>query len=270
MTSRSIQAGVQQAWLLFHDTNGDPSGDTTTPLANGQIRGSYPFRGIQTMPTGIPESDAVNVPGDDTSLGSIGFGSDAPRQFVMNFGYQDLNLDGELQNTAVETLGDIEMGLIDSPDAVLATVSLIVQSKAVVNGVSSWTGYIYPSVQIQPLGRETFAGRTDGVIRYKGTAQLAFNNPWGVTIVNKSGTPTSGYARPFKSPNPLTMDAFRGNGILASWTLAKSPISATKTRPYSDKIALGVSSVNPTTRVMVLDTVVVVSRPAVVLYEYPL
>lgn len=271
--TQSIQAGTQQAWLCFYDSNGDLSGSTPTALANGQIRGSYRFRGIQSMPTGVLEAEAVTVPGDDTSLGSILFSSDAPREFLINFGQMDLVLEGLLQNTPVEDIAGGKMGQIDTPGT-LATCALIVQSRAVkqnagVAGQAAWTGWMYPYVQIQPLNREEFSGRTAGVIRYKGVAQNAFNNPWGTTIVDSQGSPSSAYARPFAYPYPITMDAFRGDGILDDFTLALTPINTASTTPYVDKVALSVTSVNtPTPRLMSLGSVPGSGRPGGVIYQY--
>ncbi len=265
--TQSLQAGVQQAWLMFYDANGEPSGNDTTALANATSAGSYQFRGIQEMPTGIPEADAVPIPGDDTVLGNILFSSDAPREFVVNMGQMDLELEARLQNSVVETVGDAKMGYIDSPDAVLATVSLIVQSKAIVDGVAAWMGWIYPLVQLQPLNRETFSGRTAGVIRYKGVAQPATNNTWGTTILNRQGSPTLAYARPAISDKPLTMHAFRG--AITSFTLDKTPVSVIKTPAYSDKILVPVSSVNtPTPRIITFTNPVAAGRPGLVIYEY--
>jgi hypothetical protein len=32
---QSIQAGTQEAWFMFYDSNGDPSGDSPIALASG-------------------------------------------------------------------------------------------------------------------------------------------------------------------------------------------------------------------------------------------
>lgn len=266
--AESIQAGVQQSWLMMYDSNGDPSGNDTTALANGEHRGSYWFRGIQELPTGIPETDTVPVPGDDGNLGNISFSSDAPREFVVNMGIQNLQLEARLQNTEVETVAGAEMGVIDTPDAILATVALIVQSKAVVSGRASWSGWIYPYVQLQPLNREAFSGRTAGVIRYKGVAQPAFHRPWGTTIRSRSGSDISAYALPFNnSPNPLTMHAFRGP--ITSFTLDKTPVSVDKVSVYADRVLLPVSSVNtPTPRLLTLSGGVGSGRPGMTVYQY--
>jgi len=271
--TQSISAGVQQTQFMFYDLNGEPSGDSPTALANGAYSGAYQMVGVQEFPTGIPEADVVTIPGDDTSLGSISFASDAPREMLMNFGQMDLELEARLQNTLVETLGDIKMGLIDTANMILATGALIVQARTVkrstpVQGQAAWSGLIYPNVQVQPLNRETFSGRTAGVIRYKGVAQQAFYKPWGITISDEVNGDTAAYAIPFTSPYPLTLGAFRGDGIITSWTLHKTPISVQKTRPFSDRIALTVNSVTPSTKNMTLSAAVVASRPASVVFEW--
>jgi hypothetical protein len=55
--TQSISAGVQQAWISFLDTDNIAIGNATTAITAGQIRGSYPFIGIQEMPTGILEGE---------------------------------------------------------------------------------------------------------------------------------------------------------------------------------------------------------------------
>lgn len=265
--TQSIQAGVQQGWLMMYDENGEPSGNDTTALANGEHRGSYWFRGIQELPTGIPETDTVAIPGDDGNLGNIQFSSDAPREFVVNMGLQDLELEKRLQNTEIEEVAGAQVGVTDSPDTVLATVSLIVQSKAIIDGRASWSGWIYPQVQLQPLNRETFSGRTAAVIRYKGVAQPALNRPWGTTIRSRGGSPISAYALPFTASHPMTMHAFRGS--ITSFTLDKTPHSVAKTSAFVDKVALTISSVNtPTSRLLTLSGPVTVGRPGLAVYQY--
>lgn len=267
---QSLQAGVQQTWFMFYDINGDPAGVNTTPLTNGQISGSYFLRGIQEAPSATPESDAVPIPGDDTVLGQIIFSSDSPREFVLSFGQRDLVAEARMQSTAVQTVGGIKVGTLDTPDQVLATGALITQSMAIIDGRAAWSGTIYPLVQIQPLGRETSAGRTAGVIRYKGVAQLAFNDTWGTTIVNASGSPISAYSQPFTSFKPITFDALRGDGTLNPvFLLNKAPVSVARTSPFVDKVAVALTSVGtPNARSMTVNGTIGSGRPGVVVYEY--
>lgn len=257
MSTKHLQAGVRDCWLSFLDSNDNIAiGNNTTTIAAGDIRGSYPFVGIQSMPTSILEGDVVPVPGDDTTLGSFIFTSAEPREFLMNFGQGDLELDALLQGTLVETVGNIKIGLGDPANPSYPTVCLIVNSRAIKRGAGAagqaeWAGMIYPVVQIQPLNRETFEGRTAGVFRYKGVAQAAFNHPWGVTLASAvNGNPAS-FCFPFVSNYPLTLDAFRGNGVKTSWVLNKTPVSVAETNAWVERVSLGISSVTPSTKTVV-------------------
>ena len=269
---QSIQAGTQEAWFMFYDSNGDPSGNTPVALANASAAPAYKLRGIQESPSPVPEAEAVPVPGDDTSLGALTFSSDAAREMVLNFGQMDLTLEGYLQNTAVETYGNIQMGLLDLSTTVLATGLLIIQGKAVkqstgVAGQAGYSGHIYPQVQLFALNRETFSGRTAGVIRYKAVVQMAFNDGWGTTIVDAGGAPIGAYARPFTSSKPLTVHAFRG--AMSSITTLKTPDNIASIRAYSDKVSLGVTSINiPTTPLITFTTPAATGRPGAAFYEY--
>lgn len=271
--SKSLQAGVQQSWLSFLDTANFAIGNNITTITAGTIRGSYPFVGIQQMPTGILEGDTVTVPGDDTSLGSFIFSSEAPREFLMNFGQFDLELDALLQSTLVETVGNIKIGLGDPGNPQYPTVCLIVQGRAIkrdsgVSGQAAWTGFIYPVVQIQPLNRETLQGRTAGVNRYKGVAQQAFNHPWGVTISEAVNGDTSSYVFPFDSNYPLTLDAFVGNGVVTGWVLNKTPVSVAETNAFAERVAQTVNTVVPSTKTATITAPVANNARGVFVYGY--
>lgn len=274
---KSLTAGVQNCWLSFLDPFNFAIGNNTSAITPGTIRGSYPFIGIQQMPTGIPEGEPVPIPGDDTVLGSILFDSDAPREFLMNFGQGDQTLDALLQGTLVSSEGRTSIGLIDPAHPVYPTVCLIVQARSIKRdvgqaGQAAWSGFIYPVVQIQPLNRETFQGRTAGSYRYKGVAQVAGHRPWGVTIVDSVDGDDGAYALEFKSPNPVTMDAFVADGIVTSWVLNKTPAvtapTTEATRPYVERLLRVPSSVTASTKTMVLPSAYTSGDRGVVLYEY--
>jgi hypothetical protein len=271
--TQSISAGVQQAWISFLDTDNIAIGNTTTAITAGQIRGSYPFVGIQEMPTGILEGEVVSVPGDDTSLGAFNFSSADPREFLMNFGQGDLSLDALLQGTLVESIGDIRIGLSDPSNPIYPTVSLIVNARSIKrnqgsSGQAAWEGFIFPVVQIQPLNRETLSGRTAGVQRYKGVAQQAFNHPWGITIAQAVNGNPSSYSFAFKSPYPLTLDAFRGNDIVTAWVLNKTPVDTNNTKAYVERVLTTINSVVPSTKTANITSPVANNARGVFVYGY--
>lgn len=269
---QSIQAGTQEAWFFFNDSNGDPSGSSPVPLSNGQDSPAYKLIGIQEAPSAIQESETVSIPGDDTSLGAIDFASDAPREMILNFGLMDLTFEGLLQNTPTDTFGNIVVGQLDVSTPFSATGSLIIQGKAVKQsngqrGKAAFSGWFYPVVQLKPLGRETATGRTAGSVRYKAVAQLAFDNVWGTTMVDKNGAQSSAYAQPFTASHPVTLHAFRG--ALSSLTAVRTPSNVASTLVYSDKVSLGVTSINtPTPRLITFTTPAIAGRPGRVMYEY--
>lgn len=271
--TKNLQAGVQQGWLSFMDPYNFALGSNITDIAAGQIRGSYPFVGIQQMPTGIPEGDVVPVPGDDTTLGNFLFASDAPREFLMNFGQFDVTLDALLQGTLVEQLGNWNIGLADPSNPVYPTVTLIVNTRAIkrdvsVSGQGAWNVFIYPVVQIQPLNRETLQGRTAGVNRYKGTAQAAFNHPWGVTIAEAVNGDTSSFVFTTTSNYPLTLDALRGNGVVTDWVLNKTPVSAAETKAFAERVAQTVTTVTPSTKTVNIGTPIANNARGAIVYGY--
>lgn len=270
---KKLAAGVQNAWLWFVDSDGFAIGNDTTALSNGAIRPAYQFRGIQQMPTGVPEAEAVAIPGDDTTLGTIIFPSDAPREFLMQFGEGDQGLAALLQRTLVETMNNISLGLVDPANPDYPTVGLLVQSRSIKRentlGQAAWSGYLYPSVQIQPLYRETFQGRTAAVWRYKGVAQQSMYKPWGVTVSDTVNGDTTALAFDLNSPYPMTVDAFKLPGTPSpSFTLNKTPVNTTETLAFVERVSAAVTSVSTTTKAMVLTATGVAGQRGVVLYGY--
>ena len=255
MPSQILSAGVQQTQLLFLDNDNIAIGNTNTSIAAGDIRGAYNMRGIQTAPSGVLEGEGVPIVGDDSLMGTIIFSSADAREVLLSFGQGDLALDALLQGTLVQALGAINMGLSDPGNPQYPTVSVIHNSRAInrnqgQSGRAAWKSRIYPVIQLQPLEEETLEGRTASAFRYKGAIQQAFNTPWGVTISNAVNGNSSAYSFTTYQDYPLTMDAFRGNGVKAAWTLAKTPVDVPNTLAWVERVTLAVNSVTPSTREM--------------------
>lgn len=269
---KKLAAGVQNAWFWFNDSDGFAIGDDTTALTAGTIRGAQRFIGIQQMPTGIQEGEAVPIPGDDTTLGSILFESAAPVEFLINFGQGDQGIDAKLQRTLVETMNRVTLGLVQPGSPDYPSIGLLVQSRSIKRentaGQAAWSGFLYPNVQLQPLNREQFQGRTAASFRYKGVAQVSQYKPWGVTISENVNGSTEAIAFDLDSTYPLTLDSFKLNAILTSFTLAKTPVDVIGTQAFVERVAVTVNSVTPSTRAMVLASAGVSGQRGVVLYEY--
>lgn len=231
MAIRNIVAGTQQAWIAFvsNDKNIIYGGTTSAPAAGAAVSNAIQLVGIQTAPSGIPESTPVAVSGDDAVLGTFDFESDSPVAFVINVAEADLTKIGLLQNTLVETDGNINTGLLQPISPNLPDVALLIQGKAKntgSNGASAWYANLYLRCTLRYLGRETFSNREAGSFRFQVVAQPATNKPTGVTITTAINGSTGATVLELSGNYPMTMARFTGNGALQTFTgLTKTPVS---------------------------------------------
>lgn len=242
--TKTAAAGTRLAYLGFIDTVGFLLGGATTAPANGSGDGMLQLLGIQEAAVGITEGEAVLVPGDDGIIAQFLFSPDALPEFVMNLGAHDLDQDALLQGTLVEQLGQIKIGVLQPNSPVYPDACLIIQGEAKSkdtgsDGTKAWEGYFIPVVSLQPLGRETFAGRTAAVNRIKGVTQVASKKPWGVTITDAILGTDGAPVLPFKSNYPLTMHRYTGTGAGGqSVVLDKTPASLSEIVVHSDTALL--------------------------------
>lgn len=274
--NKYIAAGTQLAFLGLVDGQGFFLGSTSA-TTNGKSEGMIRLTGIQSANPGPAEGEDVNVPGDDGPLGKIEFGPAETPAFVVSTGAFNIDLDAKLQGTAVETIGDIKVGVLQPNDPSNPDVMMIIQSKSKSkddgsDGTKSWSGYIIPIMTAQPLGRESFEGRTAASNRIKVTTNIASRKPWGVTILDADLGTTGAPLLAFTADNPITMHVFKGDGAASTFTLDKTPVSQSKVIIFKETAPLtaGVDyTVNTLTRV-----VTIVAGPSTagaryeVLYEF--
>lgn len=273
MPRKILSAGVQQTQLLFLDNDNLAIGNTTTAIAAGDIRGAYNMQGIQTAPSGNLEGEGVPINGDDSLLGTIIFSSADPREVLLEFGQGDIGLDSTLQGTLIEQLGAINIALSDPAAPQYPTVCVIHNSRAINrdpgnSGRAAWKSKIYPVIQLQPLEVETLEGRTAASFRYKGVIQQAFNHPWGVTLSNAVNGNLSAFSFTTYQDYPMTIDAFRGNGVKTAWVLAKTPVDTNNTWAFVERVALALASVTPATNTMTSSVAAANNGRGVVFYGY--
>lgn len=222
-----IAAGTTLAFFGFVDSNGFLIGETTSAPANGSTQDMLRMLGIQNAAAGLPESEDVNIEGDDDVLGTITFPPNTTPAFIANFGAHDMTFNSRAQSTAIETLGGIDLSVLQPDDPSNPNGTFIVQGKSVdkdpgTSGQSAWSGFIFPLVTAQPLGRESFTGREAAVNRVKITAQKAAKKPWGVTILDADLGTTGASIIEFGSDYPLRLFRITGNGSTDSFTLPKA------------------------------------------------
>ncbi len=230
----TIQAGTQLAFAGQVDAFGFFAGRTGSVASGSNGEPMIRLLGIKTANPGPVEPESVNITADDTTLGAIDFGPNEVPTWIMELAAHNLDHQALMQGTLVETLGGINLGVLQPNDPVYPDLCIIYQGKAKSkesgsDGVKAWAGYIIPLCSAVPLGRAEFAERAASVDRYKVTAQVASRKPWGVTILEANLGTSGAPILPFTSDNPIVMERFTGNGVATTFNLTNTPISAAKT-----------------------------------------
>lgn len=272
--NRYIAAGTQLAFGGLLDTFGFFNGQTGSVASGATGEAMWRWLGIKTANPGPVEPEAVNITGDDTTLGAIDFGPNEVPKWICELAAFDLTLQARMQGTSVETLANgVNIGVLQPNDPVYPDVCLIYQGKTKYkdvgqDGVKAWSGYIVPLCSCVPLGRAAFAERAAASDRYKVTAQVASRKPWGVTIsealLGTSGAPLL----PFTSDNPIVMERWTGNGVLQTFNMTYTPVSAAKTVVWVETAASTPSSVSTASKTMTLGSVPANGARVISLYEF--
>jgi hypothetical protein len=221
-----IAAGTTLAYFGFVDSSGVLLGESTSAPAVNVLSPMRRLLGIQSASPGIPEGEDVSIDGDDGTLGTISFAANTTPAFVANFGAFDLATAAAMQQTAVWNMAGFEHGALQPEDPGAPNGCMIIQGKSVnkddgTSGLAVWSGIILPLVTAQPLGRESFEGRTAASNRIKFTAQISAKHPSGITITSSNLGTTGASGIEFEGDHPMIMDRYTGNGAATSTTLTK-------------------------------------------------
>lgn len=230
MSKKVFSAGTQWAFFGFVADNYNLLlGNSASAMSNGDIRPMFHLTGIREAGTGFGEDEAVQVDGDDGSVGSIEFENAAPRRFIIELSILNLDLEAALQGSSVWEIGNFVFGARDVKGGNYPDGCLILQSKAkrkdvIATGAAAWSGLLYPRLTMKPLGEATRTSRTAFYQRFSATAQLASHHPVGITASDVVGA--SSYAMPFTSNYPMTMEALQmAGGGDEDFVLSYPPVS---------------------------------------------
>lgn len=217
-------AGVKYAFWGILDANANLIGDALAPTTGSTGNAMIRLLGIQTANPGAVEGEDVPVEGDDGVIAKFQFEPNDTPTFIAQTGAFDLATEALMQGTAVETLGDLKIGVYQPvdpnyPDGMLILQGQTKKQDAGVKGAKAWSGYIIPLLTSQPLGREEFAGRTAGANRLRMTTQIASRKPWAVTIATADLGTTGAAILPFSADNPINAHRFTGNNSATTFNL---------------------------------------------------
>jgi len=241
-------AGVQQSWYGFWDSLGFFIGASATAPTAGNVSHARQLYGLKEAAPTIPDTETVQITGDDDLLAEINFASIETRRFTASLAAEDLTLINHIQGTVTRTWGEASVTGLDASGLSNYNFAVWFQSRAVgliapQSGVSMWSGLIVHLAQMSWLGRESLAERAAGTFRVSITPQRASYEITGITLQDSyAGVCNERYAT-IGSEYPVTTTAFTGNNVLTTIPVLMQPISAAKVFATVNRVAVTVSSV---------------------------
>jgi len=237
-----IGAGFQYGWWGILDTTGRVLGQSAS-LTAGDQDGSNMGRlyGVKTMPTGIPEADQLDVTGDDQWLTSFLFGSASGPSGVLEMAVKDMNFEAALKGLTIyehETFAELAVGMPKDPT--YADVAFIFQRQAKSwtagqRGSGRWEGVVITKANGEVLYND-FNERAAPPYRYSITMSQSDMRPFGETFGESVfGTEQAAFYQ-FTSNNPVTLQAWRGDGAQDVFNFAHRPKAANACAVYVEGI----------------------------------
>ena len=241
MAEKTIAAGFRYLWYGVVDSSGYFIGGTATAPTAGAAAGSGMLRldGARTLPVNIPEPDNVVVSGDDEPMVSFEFDSEDLPNGLFEVAQRNNTFDALIQGTKVESIGDIEMSVLDPKDRDSQSMCLLLSRRAKSwlageKGVKKWENLFIPRCTIKPLFT-TVEQRTFTPYQYAINLSRSDRSGWSTISINLHGT-TAASIIPIDSDNPLYLQRWTGNNSQQAFTMNYAPVSGAKSYIYTDDI----------------------------------
>jgi hypothetical protein len=241
MAEKTIAAGFRYLWYGVVDSSGYFIGSTTTAPSAGDQDGSGVLRldGARTLPVNIPEPDNVVVSGDDEPMVSFEFDSEDLPNGLFEVAQRNNTFDALIQGTKVESIGDIEMSVLDPKDRESQAMCMLLSRRAKSwlagsKGVKKWENVFIPRCTIKPLFT-TVEQRTFTPYQYAINLSRSDRSGWSTVSINLHGT-TAASIMPIDSDNPLFMQRFTGDAAETGFNLDYAPVSGAKSYVYVNDV----------------------------------
>lgn len=227
-TNILIPAGFDCIFYAQNDDDGFPLGGTGVATA-GDIDGSPALRldGANTVDMSIPESEIVNVLGDDKPMVNFSFLAANLPQGALEVAAKDLDAMGYFSNVTPRTQAGIKQLPLGTSN-VPASVALIVQQQAKswqdgFEGIPKRSGYYVPACELRPLGAP-YTQRAHNMQRYSINASNAARHIWGETFSIANDTVENAPIIDMSMDDLVHQHAFRGNAIRTVFNLRYTPL----------------------------------------------
>jgi hypothetical protein len=229
----SIGAGFKALWYGITDDEGYLVGGAAAAVA-GDTEGS-PMVRLETarvIDPVVPEPVTVDVDFDDDAGVSFTFPAASTPRGALEIAAQNLPFEALAQQTKVETIGDLEVG-VRQPSGVTPRSLCLYQQRiakewiAGQRGHKKWQGLFYPNAELTPTGA-AFRNKEFVAERYIVSTSKTDRKPWGDLFSTADNGTLAAPVIPIHSDYPLHWHPFLGNGTQDAFLLDYTPVSAAK------------------------------------------
>lgn len=234
MAKKTIGAGFRYLWYGVVDANGKFIGSTTTTPTAGDQSGSGMLRldGARTLPVNIPAPTVDTVSGDDEPMVSFEWDAEDLPNGAFEMAVRNNTFEALIQGTLVETLGTLELGMLDPKDRASQSMCMLLSRRAKSwlsgsEGAKQWENIYIPQCTIKPL-YTTVEQRTFGPYQYQINVSKSGRTGWSTISETNHGTTATSFLV-IDSDNPLHMKRFTGDNSETVFTLDYPPVSSAKT-----------------------------------------
>jgi hypothetical protein len=227
-----IGAGFRYVVVLTKNSSGAMIGSDSTEPTAGASTGTTGLRveGAQTLPIGPPDSELVDVTGDDEPQVQFDFGESTLPNGLLELSTRNLFLEAMTQGTTVyqPDSGNVDLGVLQPENRDLQDVALLLGRRAKSwtpgsRGVERWEMLFIPSCTLTPKGTADWTQRAHGPYRFGVSVSKGDIMPWGETFsIGTVGT-SSASLEPVEANKAYWIDIFKGNGVNATFNLSKTP-----------------------------------------------
>jgi len=226
-----IGAGFNTVYVFAKNTSGVMVGSDTTEPTAGSSTGTSGLRveGAMTVPAGLPDSDILDVLGDDEPTVQFDFGEPTLPSGILELAARNLYLEAMVQGTSVETTGNIKTGVLAPNTKQLADLAILFGRRAKTwspgdRGVQKRELLFLPSVTLSPKGSADWTQRAHGPYRYSISMSKGNILPWGATFTQSGqGTDASALV-PVEANYQYVANFFKGNGVNLTFNLSNTPV----------------------------------------------
>lgn len=245
--AKTIGAGFR--YIFYGTVNQDSfvqGNDATGPVAGNQDgQGLLRLEGAVTEPLAPNENETITVTGDDEALVTFDFSATDLPSGVFETAVRDNNFEALLQGTKVQSIADLEIGVLQPRNQAFTDMCFLFQRRAKKweagkKGVSRWEILFAPKATATPLFN-AMTERTHNRYRYSVTTSQSDRLPFGATLTVDTNGTTSAPLIPIDSDNPVHLHTFVGDGAETDFNLAYLPVSQAKIIAFEDGVATTVT-----------------------------